>query len=93
MNISLLKLAIKNGIDTNPADFASQSVRAMKHLQDHGKSNLLYKFDFFIANTHPGSDVPLFQLERMPFGLVEYQIEFFAATSITQVGCLSTVVR
>lgn len=87
-NVSFLKLAVKNGIDTNPADFASQSIRAMKRLQEHGKNNLLYKFAFCIANTRPGSDVPLFPLKRMPFGLVEYQIEFFSATNIAQVGCL-----
>ncbi|XP_078357969.1 uncharacterized protein LOC144642774 isoform X1 [Oculina patagonica] len=83
-NMSFLKLAIKNGIDTNPADFASKSIRAMKRLQEHGKNNLLYKFAFCIANSRPGSDVPLFPLDRMPFGLVEYQIEFFAATNIAQ---------
>lgn len=88
-NMSFLKLAVKTGIDTNQADFASQSIRAMKRLQDHGKNNLLYKFAFCIANTRPDSDVPLFPLERMPFGLVEYQIEFFAATNIAQVGFLS----
>lgn len=87
-NVSFLKLAVKNGIDTNPADFASQSIRAMKRLQEHGKNNLLYKFAFCIANTRPGSDVPLFPLKRMPFGLVEYQIEFFSATNIAQVGSL-----
>ncbi|XP_078370232.1 uncharacterized protein LOC144653971 [Oculina patagonica] len=84
-NMTFLKLAIKNGIDTNPADFASKSIRAMKRLQEHGKNNLLYKFAFCIANSRPGSDVPLFPLDRMPFGLVEYQIEFFAATNIAQV--------
>ena len=44
--VSFLKLAVKNGIDTNPADFASQSIRAMKRLQEHGKNTLLYKFCF-----------------------------------------------
>ena len=86
-NVSFLKLAVKNGIDTNPADFASQSIRAMKQLQEHGKNNLLYKFAFCIANSRPGSDVPLFPLTRMPFGLVEYQIGFFSVTNIAQVGC------
>ena len=90
-NMSFLKLAIENGIDTNPADFASQSIRAMKRLQENGKNNLLYKFAYSIANNRPGSDAALFPLERMPFGLVEYQIEFFSATNVAQVCCMFVV--
>ena len=82
--MSFLKLAIKNAIDTNPADFASQSIRAMRRLQEHGKNNLLYKFAYSIANNRPGSDAALFPLERMPFGLVVYEIEF-SATNEAQV--------
>ena len=88
-NTAFLKLALKHGIDTNPADFVSLSITAMKQLQEKRKNNLLYKFAFCIANNRPGSDVPLFPLDRMPFGLVEYQIEFFAATNIAQVGHLA----
>lgn len=84
-NFSFLELANKNGIDTNPADFASLSVTAMKRLQEHKKNNLIYKFSMCIGSNQPGTDDPLFPLTRMPFGLVEYQIEFFSATNIMQV--------
>ena len=88
-NASFLKLALRVGIDTNPADFASLSVKAMEVLQSHQKNNLLYKFAYCIATTRPGSKEMLFPLNRMPFGLVEYQIEFFASTNIVQVRYMS----
>ena len=84
-NFSFLELATKNGINTNPADFASLSVKAMKRLQEHNKTNLVYKFSMCIGSNQPGTDEPLFPITRMPFGLVEYQIEFFSATNIMQV--------
>ena len=85
-NLSFLELALKSGIDSNPADFASLSVSAMKKLQVQKKNNLVYKFAFCIAKNRPGSDETLFPMDRMPFGLVEYQIEFFSATNVMQVG-------
>ena len=39
-NLSFLELALKSGIDSNPADFASLSVNAMKKLQVQKKNNL-----------------------------------------------------
>ena len=87
-NSAFLELAVKNGINSNPANFAELSVQAMKRLQEKGKSNLMYKFAVCIASNRPGSNDSLFPLERMPFGMVEYQIEFFSATNIMQVYCL-----
>ena len=84
-NFSFLELANKYGIDTNPADFASLSVKAMKRLKKHNKNNLVYKFSMCIGSNQPGTGDPLFPLTRMPFRLVEYQIEFFSATNIMQV--------
>lgn len=89
-NASFLKFALKGGINTNPGNFATLSVKAMKVLQEHGKNNLLFKFGYCIATTRPGSEEPLFPINRMPFGLVEYQIEFFSSTNIAQVSYLNT---
>ena len=89
-NATFLKLALMGGINTNPGDFATVSVKAMKVLQENGKNNLLYKFGYCIATTCPGSEEPLFPMNRMPFGLVEYQVEFFSSTDIAQVGYLNT---
>lgn len=55
-NFSFLERANKNGIDTNPADFASLSVTAMKRLQEHNKNNLIYKFSMCIGSNQPGAD-------------------------------------
>ena len=87
-NSTFLELAVKNGINSNPANFAELAVQAMKHLQEKGKSNLMYKFPMCIATNRPGSNDSLFPLDRMPLGLVEHQIEFFSATNIMQVYCL-----
>ena len=87
-NSASLELAVQNGINSNPANFAEIAVQAMKHLQEKGKSNLMYKFAVCIATNRPGSNDSLFTLDRMPFGMVEYQIEFFSATNVMQVYCL-----
>jgi hypothetical protein len=57
----------------------------MEMLEKKGKSNLLYKFAYCLATKCPGSDQFLFDVDRMPFGLVEYQIEFFSCTNVMQV--------
>jgi len=71
------ELAVKNGISSNPEDFASTSVMAMKRLQAAGKNNLLYKFAECIAKNRPGSQERPMPINKMPFGLIEYQLEFF----------------
>ena len=85
-NALFLKLANARGIMTNPGDFVSLSLCAMKVLQDHHKANLVYKFTYCLANKRSGTEEPIFPLDRMPFGLVAYQIEFFACTNIMQVS-------
>ena len=84
-NQAFLELAVKSGINSNPANFAELAVESMRYLQVNGKNNLLYKFAFCLATKRPGSEESLFPLHRMPFGMVEYQIEFFSATNIMQV--------
>ena len=88
-NLAFLGLATRNGIDTNPADFATLAVKGMKTLKNHNKGNLIYKFAMCIAKTCPSTGQSLFPLDWMPFGLVEFQIEFFSATNTMRVGLLS----
>jgi len=85
-NLVFLELALKNGINSNPANFAELAVCAMKRLQENGKNNLVYKFALCIATNRPESNDSLFPLNRMPFGMVEYQIEFFSSTNIMQIS-------
>ena len=61
------------------------SIKAMELLKMNNKNNLLYKFALALCNTKPGTNEPVFPMDRMPFGLVEYQIEFFSCTHIKQV--------
>ena len=80
-----MELVKTTGINSNPADFISRSIRCMESLQVHGKSNLLYKFAFCITEKCPETDKPILLMDRVPFGLIEYQPEFFACTNIMQV--------
>ena len=81
-NLAFLELALQNGINSNPANCAELAMHAMKRLQDNSKNNL-------IASNRPKSNDSLFPINRMPFGMVEYQIKFFFATNIMGVSLLS----
>ena len=77
-----LTASVHRGITRNPLSFASTSLNAMKLLQDSGKPNLISKWSRCIW----GPDgKPKLDFDRMPFGLIEYQIEFFSCTNVMQV--------
>ncbi|KXJ06788.1 hypothetical protein AC249_AIPGENE26919 [Exaiptasia diaphana] len=78
-NSLFLKLATRRGIDTNPADFVRLSLDAMVIFQQKQKKNLVYQFSRIIAKS-------LLPLNRMPFGLISYQIQFFNCTNIMQIS-------
>ncbi|XP_064622698.1 uncharacterized protein LOC135484921 isoform X2 [Lineus longissimus] len=71
--------------DLPGADFITLSVDAMKKLKSVGKSNLIYKWPRCISLRRPKSEESLLPLNRMPFGLIEYQIDFFNANHVNQV--------
>ena len=79
------QIAIDTGINTNPGDFVTLAVNAMSNLQDNRKPNILYKFAYSLGNKKPGTEETLFPMSRMPFGMVQYQIEFFSCTHLSQV--------
>jgi hypothetical protein len=79
-------LFISKEIDTNPVDFITLSLQAMVELQSANKPNILYKLAFCIGTKQPGSNTTLFPMYRMPFGLVQYQIDFFSCTNISQIS-------
>ncbi|KAK3712315.1 hypothetical protein QZH41_017251, partial [Actinostola sp. cb2023] len=54
---------------------------AANHKRESNSSNFL-----LTTNKRSGIEEPLFPLDRMPFGLVAYQIEFFACTNIMQIS-------
>ena len=73
------------GINTNPTDFIVLSLNTMSLLEQANKSNIVYKLVRCLATKRPGSEDPLLPLDRMPFGLIQYQIDFFNSTHISQV--------
>ena len=77
-----LDAAVSQGINTNPADFASLSLGAMKVLQDNGKPNLIHTWSKCVFGEN---GKPLIPIHRMPFGLLQYQMQFFACTNVMQV--------
>lgn len=85
LNKLFMHLALEHNITSNTGNFCTLSIAAMKLLKENNKNNLLYKFAFALCNTKPGTDEPAFPMDRMPFGLVEYQIEFFSCTNVKQV--------
>ena len=85
LNKLFLHLALAHNITSNPGNYCSMSIKAMELLKMNNKNNLLYKFALALCNTKPGTNEPVFPMDRMPFGLVEYQIEFFSCTHVKQV--------
>ena len=71
-------------IRTKVSNFISLSIGAMEVLQEAKKPNLVYKWVQCMSRE---SGQPLMPLNRMPFGLIEYQLAFFTATNVMQV-CL-----
>ncbi len=71
------------GVISNCARFISLSIEAMQILQKAKKHNLVYKWSQCIVGEN---GTPFIPINRMPFGLIEYQLEFFTATNVMQVG-------
>ena len=59
--------AVAQGIDSNPAYFASLAISAMKVLQHNGNPNFIYKWAKCLFGENRK---PLTPLHRMPFGLL-----------------------
>ncbi|XP_068674869.1 uncharacterized protein [Montipora foliosa] len=81
-------VAKKMGIQTNVLNFPSLSLESMKKLQSIGKSNTVYNLSKVISEQRPDGSGTLMPLQRMPFGMVHYIIDFFASTNVMQItGC------
>ena len=61
-------------------------MNAMKRLEDNSKPNLVLKFCQGLARDRPNNAGQLIPIHRMPFGLIQYCIEFFTCTNVMQVG-------
>lgn len=72
--------------------FVSLSIQAMKTLKKKGKPNIIKDFVKCLGLTRPDSQEPLMPVDRMPFGLIQHQIQFFCASDIQQVNFVSIIV-
>ena len=76
----------KIGITTNVLNFPQLSLYAMKKLQDLEKSNTVYNLSKIISESRPDGSDSLMPLRRMPFGMVQFIMDFFASTNVMQVA-------
>jgi hypothetical protein len=74
------------GISSNPKHFIATSIKAMERLQDGRIVNLVYKSSKMLTNVNNFDQSSyLMRLDRMPFGLLDYVIQFFTCTNTRQV--------
>ena len=76
------QLTLAHNLTSNPLNFCSLSIKTMELLNHNNKNNLLYKFALAFCKTKPGTDEPIFPMDKMLLGLVKYQIELFSSTYI-----------
>ena len=68
-----------------PKDFIDLSIRAMKKLQESGRSNVLYELSLGLGTLRPDGSDSCFPTSRMPMGLLEYMAQFFASETMNEV--------
>jgi hypothetical protein len=67
----------------------SSSIDAMRVLRDNRKDPyLVQKFIRCLVDKRPNENESLMPLHRMPFGMIQYQIDFFSALHINQVSII-----
>ena len=66
--------------------FIDLSLQAMKNLRASGRSNILYELAFGLGTQRPDGSGPRFPTDRMPMGLLEYVVNFFASQSMNEVS-------
>ena len=72
-------------ITTNVSNFPQLSLSEMKKLQDLDKSNTVYNLSKVISESRPDGSNSLMPLKRMPFGMIQFTVDFFASTNVNQV--------
>lgn len=65
-----------------PSDFLGLSLRAMSQLQDSSKSNILHGLARGVGTLREDGSDSLIPIGRMPFGLLEYVIDFFQSSKV-----------
>ncbi len=78
-----------------PDDFIQFCLSAMKNLDSHGKTNVLYRLAMGLGSVRPDSSDSVFPITRMPFGLLDHMVNFFISTRGTNVSfspCITMLV-
>lgn len=65
-----------------PGDFLELAVAAMQHLKSCGRANVLYNFAKVIGTMREDKSDSLLPAKRMPMGLIEHCVNFFASTHV-----------
>ena len=68
-----------------PDDFLVLSVGAMKHLQLCGRSNIVYGIAKEFGTMRQDKSDSRFPAIRMPTGLLQHMVDFFNASTLSQV--------
>ena len=64
-------------------DFLKLASHAMVHLQENGRSNLIYQLCMCVGTLRRDSLLPV---KHMPTGLIEYIVKFVNTDNVTQVS-------
>ena len=82
----LFSIACKtHGITAVPQHYIYNSLCAMQYLQSSNKSNILESTARVFGNMREDKSDTIFPMKRMPFGLLEYCINFYSSKSCSEV--------
>ena len=62
-----------------PEDYLQLSLKRMKHLEEVGKSNVLYELAKGLGTMRDDKSGSMFPVSRMPMGMLQYMVHFFNA--------------
>lgn len=89
---SMFKTVCKeSNMKQQPNTFVTLSIQSMTTLEKKGKPNLLFDLAKCLGTTRPNSDETLLPMNRMPFGLIQHQLQFFSATDVRQVTVITVI--
>ena len=84
-NLFCIHLSHDVGINDGyvPANFLQLAGSSFKNLQVAGKENTLYFLARSVGESRPGGRGPRMSLDRMPFGLIHHNLQFFAKDNVS----------
>ena len=71
-----------------PEDFLELSKSAMDQLQQHGRTNVVYNFVKAVGTVRTDGTDSRLPISRMPMGMIEHTVNFFANKDINRVSCV-----